>query len=177
MHDDLVGKGLGYPRQASLFEHTFELAVTLRFANSRAAGPNAIAPRLIRRTNQRSRIGESMKAGKLLGSFCRWPVKQDGAHLEPIPADTPIAGSTQDLLDRSPMARRIAQILATPSAPDGRVFAIRGAWGFGKSSLKNLVIEALAAWRQTFRSSISIRGNGEMVTRSHVPFLPRWPAN
>lgn len=43
------------------------------------------------------------------------------------------------------MAGRIAQILAASGKTDGRVFAIRGAWGFGKSSLKNLVIEVLAA--------------------------------
>lgn len=86
-----------------------------------------------------------MNIGNMLKGFWRGRVNREETHPVPIPSDTPIAGSTQDLLDRSPMARRIAQILATPSAPDGRVFAIRGAWGYGKSSLKNLVIEALAA--------------------------------
>lgn len=63
---------------------------------------------------------------------------------EQIVFDSPIADAAHDLLERSPVANRIAQILAAPAGADGRVFAIRGAWGFGKSSLKNLVIEALA---------------------------------
>lgn len=62
-----------------------------------------------------------------------------------IVADTPIDRAEQDLLTRTAMASRIAQILAASGKADGRVFAIRGAWGFGKSSLKNLVIEVLSA--------------------------------
>lgn len=62
-----------------------------------------------------------------------------------IVADTPIDRAEQDLLTRTAMAGRIAQILAASGKADGRVFAIRGAWGFGKSSLKNLVIEVLGA--------------------------------
>lgn len=60
-----------------------------------------------------------------------------------IVSDAPIDRAEQDLLTRTSMAKRIAQILAASGKADGRVFAIRGAWGFGKSSLKNLVIEVL----------------------------------
>lgn len=73
-----------------------------------------------------------------------------GASAEPeagegntLVADTPIERAEQDLLGRTTMADRIAQILSAPGVKEGRVFAIRGAWGFGKSSLKNLVIEAI----------------------------------
>jgi hypothetical protein len=58
-------------------------------------------------------------------------------------ADTPIERADQDLLGRTTMAGRVAQILSAPGTQEGRVFAIRGAWGFGKSSLKNLVVEAI----------------------------------
>ena len=63
---------------------------------------------------------------------------------ESIAADVPIRSASEDLLRRVPFAKRIADVLAVANIRDGRVFAIRGAWGYGKSSLKNLVIEQLA---------------------------------
>jgi len=60
-----------------------------------------------------------------------------------VGADGPIRTSSQDLLRRTVFAQRIAAILSSLSLDEGRVFAIRGAWGNGKSSLKNLVIEEL----------------------------------
>ncbi len=63
--------------------------------------------------------------------------------VEHVGADVPIRHSAQDLLSRTVLAGRIAELLASPGSREGRVFAIRGGWGFGKSSLKNLVIEAL----------------------------------
>ncbi|WP_174275560.1 P-loop NTPase fold protein [uncultured Sphingomonas sp.] len=41
------------------------------------------------------------------------------------------------------MVGRIAEILSAANAADGRVIAIRDAWGFGKSSLKNMVAECI----------------------------------
>lgn len=66
------------------------------------------------------------------------------ADAEALLADAPITRWDQDQLDRAPIAGRIAQILSARGGSEGRVFAIRGAWGFGKSSLKNLVMEALS---------------------------------
>ncbi|MES2044510.1 MAG: P-loop NTPase fold protein [Pseudomonadota bacterium] len=66
-----------------------------------------------------------------------------GLPIELIPADIPITHAEQDLLGRATIARRISEILSAPGSKEGRVFAIRGAWGEGKSSLKNLVIEEL----------------------------------
>lgn len=60
-----------------------------------------------------------------------------------IGADVPIRTSTQDLLRRVQFAERVAVILSELSLDEGRVFALRGSWGAGKSSLKNLVIEQL----------------------------------
>lgn len=62
-----------------------------------------------------------------------------------IGADTPIRESSQDLLRRNDFAARIATVLSATSLDEGRIFAIRGGWGFGKSSLKHLVIEQLKA--------------------------------
>lgn len=60
-----------------------------------------------------------------------------------IGVDLPIRNAEQDLLGRTTLAQRIAEIASQPTGGEGRVVAIRGGWGFGKSSLKNLVIEAL----------------------------------
>lgn len=59
--------------------------------------------------------------------------------------DSPISNSTQDLLRRAPYAARIAAVLSELSVEQGRVFAIRGGWGAGKSSLKNLIAHELDA--------------------------------
>lgn len=64
---------------------------------------------------------------------------------EGIGADAPIQTSAQDRLRRADFAARIAGVLSELSLREGRVFAIRGEWGFGKSSLKNLITEKLDA--------------------------------
>lgn len=68
-------------------------------------------------------------------------------HIGPteIGADVPIKESDQDLLRRVSFAERIATILSELSLEEGRVFAVRGQWGSGKTSLKNLVIEQLGS--------------------------------
>ncbi len=62
-----------------------------------------------------------------------------------IGAESPIHKASEDRLRRTDFARRLAGVLSEVSAADGRTFAIRGSWGYGKSSLKNLVIEKLQA--------------------------------
>jgi len=62
-----------------------------------------------------------------------------------IGSDTPIRTKAEDRLRRSDYAGRIAEVLSELSLREGRVFAIRGGWGFGKSSLKYLVIEKIEA--------------------------------
>lgn len=57
--------------------------------------------------------------------------------------EAPIRTKGEDRLRRVGYAYRIAEVLSELSPREGRVFAIRGGWGFGKSSLKNLVIEQL----------------------------------
>lgn len=62
-----------------------------------------------------------------------------------IGAEAPISNAAQDRLRRVDFAGRIAGVLSELSLREGRVFAIRGGWGFGKSSLKNLITEKLDA--------------------------------
>lgn len=60
-----------------------------------------------------------------------------------IGAEAPIRTAEQDRLRRTDFAGRIAVALSELSLQEGRAFAIRGGWGFGKSSLKNLITERL----------------------------------
>lgn len=62
-----------------------------------------------------------------------------------IGAEAPIRKTSEDRLRRADFAGRIAEVLSELSLREGRVFAIRGGWGFGKSSLKNLITERLDA--------------------------------
>ncbi|MEM0674894.1 P-loop NTPase fold protein [Dickeya oryzae] len=64
-----------------------------------------------------------------------------------IGAEAPIRTASEDRLRRAEFAARIADVLSELSLREGRVFAIRGGWGFGKSSLKNLITERLNAKR------------------------------
>src|SRR5690606_19722005 len=62
-----------------------------------------------------------------------------------IGAEFPIRTASQDRLRRVDFADRIAEVLSGLTPLEGKVFAIRGGWGFGKSSLKNLISERLDA--------------------------------
>ncbi|MDO3515279.1 KAP family NTPase (plasmid) [Ralstonia pseudosolanacearum] len=66
-----------------------------------------------------------------------------------IGAEAPIRTASEDRLRRADFAGRIADVLSELSLREGRVFAIRGGWGFGKSSLKNLITERLDAKSDT----------------------------
>lgn len=79
----------------------------------------------------------------------RWPWRrQQATATKPlgqafVGAEAPIRSAVDDLLRRGPYVDRITDVLTSSHVPEGRVFAIRSAWGNGKSSLKNLVIEKL----------------------------------
>lgn len=70
-------------------------------------------------------------------------VQQPERQVVEIGYEAPIRAQSEDRLRRADYAGHIADILAELSPREGRVFAIRGGWGFGKSSLKYLVIERL----------------------------------
>ncbi|WP_415855388.1 P-loop NTPase fold protein [Sinomonas sp. G460-2] len=60
------------------------------------------------------------------------------------PVDHPIATSTEDALQRSPLAHDFARTLRSVSAAQGIVVGVLGPWGFGKSSFVNLMKEEFA---------------------------------
>ncbi len=78
-------------------------------------------------TRRRARLGATMELANGIG------------------AEAPIRSAAQDQLRRADFAGHIARVLSELNLQEGRVFAIRGGWGFGKSSLKNLVTERLEA--------------------------------
>lgn len=80
------------------------------------------------------------RAAKTLAEITRAQPLDSG-----IGAEAPIRTAEQDRLRRADFAGRIAAVLSELSLREGRVFAIRGGWGFGKSSLKNLITERLDA--------------------------------
>ncbi|MGX1089169.1 KAP family P-loop NTPase fold protein [Pseudomonas sp. AP3_22 TE3818] len=55
--------------------------------------------------------------------------------------DRPIAKHEQDILGRSGFAKNLAEAMASWKDQESLVIALTGAWGSGKSSIKNLVIE------------------------------------
>lgn len=81
---------------------------------------------------------------------------QGGLHLKTAPADAtsmqvlasadePIQSRAADLLGRAPFAKAIADALSGWTGQRSLVVGILGAWGTGKSSVKNMVREVLAA--------------------------------
>jgi len=57
--------------------------------------------------------------------------------------ERPIASREADLLDRTVFAEQIAAAVKGWTGRDSLVIALYGAWGTGKSSLKNLILESL----------------------------------
>lgn len=55
--------------------------------------------------------------------------------------DRPIDNHQQDLLGRSGFAKSLAETMTSWKNKESLVFALMGAWGSGKSSIKNLVIQ------------------------------------
>lgn len=71
------------------------------------------------------------------------PVSSDQLH-----SDVPITGSKEapDLLNRESFARRIADGLRTVPSENGFVLSLEGPWGYGKTSLLNLVQLHVSRW-------------------------------
>jgi predicted KAP-like P-loop ATPase len=67
----------------------------------------------------------------------------DGAPTHLFSADRPIASRKEDLLGRSGFAESLASAIKGWAGNDSLVLALYGSWGSGKSSVKNMVLEAL----------------------------------
>lgn len=62
-----------------------------------------------------------------------------------VSSDKPITGIKDDLLDRSRFSNALAAALDDWSSPDSLVVGLHAPWGQGKTSVKNFVLETLAA--------------------------------
>ena len=60
-----------------------------------------------------------------------------------LSADRPIKGAQGDLLGRTKFAEAIARAIRRRRGQDSFVIALYGPWGCGKSSIKNMIVEAL----------------------------------
>ena len=60
-------------------------------------------------------------------------------------ADRPIKSKKEDILGRTEFAARLAKDIAKWNGDDSLVIGLYGAWGSGKSSLKNMVLESISA--------------------------------
>lgn len=59
--------------------------------------------------------------------------------------DRPIAMQQHDLLDRAGFAQRLALAISSWKNQESLVISLTGSWGSGKSSIKNMALEQLAA--------------------------------
>jgi predicted KAP-like P-loop ATPase len=60
-----------------------------------------------------------------------------------LSADHPIKGAQEDLLGRTRFAGAVARAIRRRQGQDSFVIALYGPWGCGKSSIKNMIMEAL----------------------------------
>ena len=58
-------------------------------------------------------------------------------------ADEPIDGAEQDRLSRRDFSRQLAKAIANWSGRQSLTVAVTGVWGSGKSSIKNMAVQAL----------------------------------
>lgn len=91
---------------------------------------------------------------------------RDGA----FSADAPITSSSEDLLGRGDFARALAHVLYRHRGSESLVVALRGEWGSGKTSIKNLVVEALSPAGETKMQVVTFNpwqwGTDEAITRA-----------
>lgn len=69
--------------------------------------------------------------------------KTCGTEPHPFSADRPITSKEEDLLDRANFATSLSKAIEGWTENDSLVVALYGIWGSGKSSVKNMVLEAL----------------------------------
>ncbi|XUM19821.1 KAP family P-loop NTPase fold protein [Bradyrhizobium oligotrophicum S58] len=88
---------------------------------------------------------------------------------ETFSADAPIVRASDDLLGRGEFARALARVLYSHRGTESLVVALRGEWGSGKTSIKNLVVEVLSA-PETEMRAVAFNpwhwGTDEAITRA-----------
>lgn len=69
---------------------------------------------------------------------------------------TPIKAREQDLIGRTPFAERLADILKSAAGPESLVIGLYGPWGSGKTSVINLVENALSRKDDDGKADVSV---------------------
>jgi predicted KAP-like P-loop ATPase len=72
----------------------------------------------------------------------------DAAEKHPFSSDRPITSQREDRLERWRFAELLASAIKGWKGGDSLVVALYGPWGSGKSSIKNMVLEALRQSKQ-----------------------------
>ena len=73
-----------------------------------------------------------------------------------LATDTPIKAREQDLIGRVPFAERLADILKSAAGPESLVIGLYGPWGSGKTSVINLVENALSRKDDDGKAGVSV---------------------
>ena len=73
-----------------------------------------------------------------------------------LATDTPIKAGEQDLIGRTPFAERLADILKSAAGPESLVIGLYGPWGSGKTSVINLVENALSRKDDDGKAGVSV---------------------
>lgn len=70
-------------------------------------------------------------------------VESSELNITPYSSDQPISSRTEDKFNRSPFATRMAETIATRTDSSSIVIGLYGAWGDGKTSVLEMMIETL----------------------------------
>ena len=73
-----------------------------------------------------------------------------------LATDTPIKAREQDLIGRIPFTERLADILKSAAGPESLVIGLYGPWGSGKTSVINLVENALSRKDDDGKADVSV---------------------
>lgn len=73
-----------------------------------------------------------------------------------LATDTPIKAREQDLIGRIPFTERLADILKSSAGPESLVIGLYGPWGSGKTSVINLVENALSRKEDDGKADVSV---------------------
>ena len=73
-----------------------------------------------------------------------------------LATDTPIKAREQDFIGRIPFAERLADILKSAAGPESLVIGLYGPWGSGKTSVINLVENALSRKDDDGKADVSV---------------------
>lgn len=74
-------------------------------------------------------------------------------------ADRPISSSEYDLLGRAPFAESLAKAISSWVGKDSLVVALHGAWGSGKTSIKNMLLSSYSNSRSDAPKPLAIEFN------------------